>query len=98
MSVNEIELQDSIQPVEGHLISDMNGEKVMMSIQSGKYYNLGAMGSVIWERLSSGQTVEQLIEQLQAQYEVQREECEAQVLAFLQQLHQEGLVQLQSGI
>ncbi|WP_270165968.1 lasso peptide biosynthesis PqqD family chaperone [Paenibacillus sp. SYP-B4298] len=97
MSTNVIHLQDRIQPVEGHLVSDMNGEKVMMSIQSGKYYNLGGMGSIIWERLSAGQTVGQLIEQLESQYEVRREDCESQVLTFLQQLHQEGLIRLQSS-
>ncbi|MBJ6360245.1 lasso peptide biosynthesis PqqD family chaperone [Paenibacillus sp. GCM10012307] len=96
MSVSIIQLEDKIQQEEGNLVSDMAGEKVMMSIRSGKYYNLGSMGGIIWESIASGQTVGQLIDDLTERYEVAREECQTQVLSFLQQLKQEGLISLLS--
>ena len=50
MVTNQKDLKNSLfsqQP--GNIVSDMDGEKVMLSIQSGKYYNLGTLGGEIWE-------------------------------------------------
>jgi len=33
--------------VEGNIVSNMDGEKVMLSIKNGKYYNLGEIGGFI---------------------------------------------------
>ncbi|MCC3376007.1 lasso peptide biosynthesis PqqD family chaperone [Cohnella sp. REN36] len=74
------------------LVSDMNGEKVMMSIQNGKYYNLGAIGGRIWELVAVPQTIEQLATALMEEYEVDRDTCEAQVRQFLDHLLQEKLI------
>ena len=35
--------------VKGNIVSDMGGEKVMLSVNKGKYYNLGEIGGDIWE-------------------------------------------------
>ena len=37
----------------------MDGEKVMLSIEKGKYYNLGLLGGVIWELIESPITGEE---------------------------------------
>jgi hypothetical protein len=49
---------------EGNLVSDMNGEKVMMSILNGKYYNLGTIGGRIWELIASPRSAGQIVELL----------------------------------
>mgnify|MGYP000950733417 CR=1 FL=1 len=77
---------------EGHLVSDMDGEKVMLSVQKGKYYNLGEVGGRIWELLASPITLERLVNQLLEQYEVEPELCREQVCSFLGNLLNEGLI------
>ena len=42
MNINEMSLKSVVSQVEGQIVSDMGGEKVMLSIPNGKYYNLGA--------------------------------------------------------
>ncbi|WP_332326988.1 PqqD family peptide modification chaperone [Metabacillus litoralis] len=37
------------QQREGNIESDMDGEKVMLNLENGKYYNLGGTGGVIWD-------------------------------------------------
>ena len=44
MEVKQISLQDLVVQIPGNIVSDMGGEKVMMSINNGKYYNLGEIG------------------------------------------------------
>ncbi|MBB3108554.1 hypothetical protein FHS18_000582 [Paenibacillus phyllosphaerae] len=77
----------------GSLASNMDGEKVMMRVETGKYYNLGAIGGRIWDLLEQPQTVNQLVEALTQEYEIGMDECTAQVESFLKQLQSEQLVE-----
>lgn len=74
--------------------ANMDGETVMMSIENGKYYNLGKVGSAIWERIEEPISIEMLIEKLLEQYAVGREQCLTEVMKFLSDTAKEGLVKL----
>jgi hypothetical protein len=88
-------LQNSlIAQKEGNIVSDMDGEKVMMSIKNGKYYNLGEIGGVIWDLIRFPITFNELIITLINEYEVDNEKCEEQVLRFLEMLQKEELIQI----
>nr|WP_275589181.1 lasso peptide biosynthesis PqqD family chaperone [Paenibacillus sacheonensis] len=78
---------------QGNLVSEMDGDIVMMNIQQGKYYNLGQVGGVIWDLLQNPSTVEELTDALLNEFEITPEECESQVIAFLEQLMKEQLIQ-----
>ena len=87
------ELKDSLfSQKSGNIVSDMDGEKVMLSIQSGKYYNLGELGGEIWELMKEPISIETIVATLLARYDVEQTECEEQVAAFLNQLLEEGLI------
>jgi hypothetical protein len=90
----EIQLTDYVKQVEGNIVSDMGGEKVMLSIENGKYYNLGESGGAIWGLIESPVKVKEVITKLTELYEVEQKECEEQVLAFLNHLLNEGLVKI----
>ena len=80
---------------EGLIVGDMGGEKVMMSVDAGKYYNLGRVGGRIWELLERPATLEQLVDALTLEYDVDREVCAAQVRSFLAQLLAEKLLEVE---
>jgi len=83
-----------VSQVEGNIVSDMDGEKVMLSIQNGKYYNLGETGGVIWEYMQEPIFIHELIQSLVTQYDVKENECGEQVMAFLDHLAEENLVKI----
>jgi hypothetical protein len=89
---HSISLNQSIKQVPGNIVSDMDGEKVMLSVTNGKYYNLGDMGGNIWDILSESNTFKQLIEKLTDEYNVESSECEEQVAHFLELLLSENLI------
>lgn len=89
-----ITLEDKIVQAEGNLVSNMDQDKVMMSIQSGKYYNLGAIGGRIWDLIEKPLSVQQLVDILTAEYEIGQSDCEEQVLGFLEQLRAEQLIKI----
>ena len=84
-----------ISQVEGIIVSDMDGEKVMLSIQNGKYYNLGEMGGEIWGLMKEPISIQSLVHSLQSIYDINQTNCEEQVTAFLTQLKDERLIQIE---
>nr|WP_246120619.1 lasso peptide biosynthesis PqqD family chaperone [Bacillus nitratireducens] len=94
MEKHMISMQQRIVQAEGNIVSDMDGEKVMLSISNGKYYNLGKMGGIIWERIEKPIKVSKLLNELTSEYEVEDFECKEQVLLFLEQLLGENLIKL----
>lgn len=90
LSINSIVMQK-----EGNIVSDMDGEKVMLSISNGKYYNLGQVGGDIWTLINEPISVQEVIEAMQASYDVDANECAEQVTSFLKQLVEEELIQVQ---
>jgi hypothetical protein len=55
--------------------SKIDEEVVMMDIESGFYFGLNSVASVIWELLKDGKTVDELADYLITEYDVNREQC-----------------------
>jgi len=92
MATSLMALSGPIARVPGHLASNMGGEKVLMSVKNGKYYNLGTVGGRIWDLLESPATVQQLVDALVAEYDVTPDQCAAQIEPFLELLLKEELI------
>ena len=88
-------LDASVVQSKGNIASDMDGEKVLMSIENNKYYNLGQVGGVIWDLIQTPTTVSKLVTTLMSEYEVGETECEEQVISFLNLLSKEDLIVLE---
>ena len=94
IETKQISLQNVVAQIPGNIVSDMGGEKVMMSIDNGKYYNLGEIGGDIWTLIEKSISVQEVVEALLTEYQVEREDCVEQVLTFLQQLYNEKLINI----
>jgi hypothetical protein len=55
--------------------SKIDDEVVMMDIESGFYFGLNSVASIIWELLKDGKTVDELAEYLITEYDVNRKQC-----------------------
>jgi hypothetical protein len=94
IKTKQISLQNMVAQIPGNIVSDMGGEKVMMNIDNGKYYNLGEIGGDIWTLIEKSISVQEVVEALLTEYQVEREDCVEQVLTFLQQLYNEKLINI----
>ncbi|MNN26473.1 hypothetical protein D3C81_1399780 [compost metagenome] len=91
-------MEDTILQSNGNLASDMDGDTVMLSIESGKYYNLGKVGGRIWELATSPIIVSQIVDTLVSEYSIERVQCEQQVVNFVTTLYKENLIQLETEV
>lgn len=94
ISQEKISLNQMVVQTKGNIVSDMGGEKVMLSIENGKYYNLGEIGGEIWELIQEEKTINELILALLSKYDVEEAVCEEQVVSFLEHLYKEKLIEV----
>jgi hypothetical protein len=69
-------------------------ETVILDLASGTYYGLDPVGARIWELLALGQTLAQVLEQMQSEYTVERERLEADVMALVHTLRDKQLLRV----
>ena len=91
---NPIGLETVVVRSEELVSSDLDGETVLMSVQNGKYYGMDAIGSRIWVLIAQPILVSELCDTLLEEFDVVREQCEQDVLAFLNQLAKDNLAKV----
>jgi hypothetical protein len=74
--------------------SKVGEEFVMMDIDSGFYFGLNSVGSVIWNHLEQARTLNDLVIQLITEYNVDKQVCERETKGFLNQLLEKNLIKV----
>ena len=70
------------------IFSEIEGEVVLLNIETGRYFKIDEIGSDIWEMIEEQTKVSDLCIKLSKEYEITPEECQPDVIAFLEQLEQ----------
>jgi Coenzyme PQQ synthesis protein D (PqqD) len=87
-----IQLQDTVTVSKDAVWCDLEGEVAVLQISSGVYFGLEGPGCEMWDFIQQPKTVTQIVDHLMTSYEVTREICERQTLAFLEEMATRGLV------
>ncbi len=87
-----IGLHDQVVTNDDVLSTDVDGDVVMMDVDSGNYFGLDAISSDIWHRLARPVTVEALCDDLLRDYDAPLDVIRRDVLALLNTLHDKKLV------
>ena len=75
------------------LAVDMDGETVMMDIESGNYFGINAVGSYIWEVLESEHTLEEIVVSLKTQFDISESDTvQEDIISFLGNMVEQKLV------
>jgi hypothetical protein len=73
---------------------DLDGEMVILNLDSGIYFGLNPVGATIWSYIQSEHSLEEVIVHLLSEYRVDRARCEAEVIALLQNMNSQGLIDI----
>lgn len=79
------------------LSSCIGDEAVILNLDSGIYYGLNEIGNRIWQLVQQPQTVATLQASILQEYTVKPEICEQDLLALLQDLQANGLIEIIDG-
>jgi len=95
LKVERLVSRSSIVVVSKEQVSaDLAGESVVLHLKNGVYYGLDAVGTRIWALIQGPRPVSEIRDALLKEYEVEPDCCERDVLALLQELAAEGLIEV----
>ncbi len=77
--------------------SRMGQEAVILELSKGRYYGVNAVGASIWELVQQPRTVEGIRDLVVARFDVEAQQCEADVLEFLAALEAACLIEVHDG-
>ena len=78
---------------EGLVASDLNGEIVILNIESGHFFHLNVTGSHIWNMLDAPMTFAALCAATRERFAVDADECRRGVTEFAQGMLARGLLE-----
>lgn len=90
----KIHIDSKVTQTMGLIAADLDGEKVMMSVEQGKYYGLDSIGSRIWDLITQPISVREVVKVLIKEYEVNEKKCQEEVSSFFNKLYEKGLISL----
>jgi hypothetical protein len=73
--------------------SDLGKEVAILDLKAGVYYGLDDVAARIWNLIQEPRTVNEIRDILLEEYEVEPERCERDLLALLERLAAEGLIE-----
>jgi Coenzyme PQQ synthesis protein D (PqqD) len=76
---------------------DVVEDVVILSMENAHYFGAEGTGAEIWRLLEKPIKIEDICASLVENYEIDRQTCEAEVLAFIEELNAAGLIELVSS-
>ena len=90
-----IKLNSTVQVTNEQVSADLEGATVVLQLSDGVYYQLNGVGGCVWARINEGPCeVSELVDNVLAKYDVDRTRCEADVIALLQDMSKQSLVEV----
>jgi hypothetical protein len=70
----------------------IDGEVILIAVQTGSYYSLEGSGAEVWEGLRAGRSPEEIVAELERRYDAQPGEVATAVSTVVDELLHEGLL------
>jgi hypothetical protein len=72
-------------------------ESAILNLKNSVYYGLDAVGARVWTLLQQPRSVGELRDTLLSEYEVGTAQCEQDLLALLERMRSEGLIEVRAA-
>ena len=79
-------------PKPGLLMTEIEGEAVLLDMESSYYFSLNETGTFIWRAIEDGKEESEIVTGLVAQWDVSADEAARTVAQFVGTLREEGLL------
>jgi hypothetical protein len=86
-----------VQKTADQIACDIGGEVVILDLKSGTYFGVDDLGARIWSLLEQPTSVVAIRDAIMAEYDVDASTCERDIITFIQQMEQAGLVEVTHG-
>jgi Coenzyme PQQ synthesis protein D (PqqD) len=94
MTKEQITLESPIAIIDDVVSRELDGEAIILNLESGTYFGLDPVGTRIWSLLQENHSVRKICELVQQEYEVPPERLEGDILRLLEDLRVNGLLRV----
>ncbi len=86
-----------ISAPEGVLVRELEGESVLLNLNSESYFGLDEMGTRMWAVLTASDSIQAAYESLLGEYEVDPDRLHKDLQALIEKLVENGLAEISGG-
>lgn len=90
-------LADKVSVSKDVLVSEVENEAVLLNQATGKYFTLDEIGTLIWKLIIQHGQLEQVHEAMLAEYDVDPQQLEQDLLALTDKLVANALLQIDAA-
>ena len=90
-----LDLSAIVIPCPDVLVQELDGEAVLLNLDSERYFGLDDVGTRVWQHLLEHRRLERVCEEMQKEYEVDASRLRADVLQLVGELIEAGIVRLE---
>ena len=87
-----MDLNKKVTFAETVFAQEVDGEMVLLDMNSENYFGLDAVGTDIWQAMQEKECLTEVLEALLEQYEVEEEVLKKDLLNFVDKLQESGLI------
>ena len=88
-------LDKSIHIPEDVVFRELQGEAVILSLESSTYFGLDPIGTRIWELFATHRSLRAILEAMQEEFDAPADALRSDLLKFIDELSANGLVKVQ---
>jgi hypothetical protein len=80
-----------------HVSCPLGEEAAILNVKNSVYYGLDQVGARVWHLLREPRRVMEIRDALLGEYDVELARCESDLLALLERMRAEGLIEVRAG-
>lgn len=92
-----ITIDSVVSATKEQISADLQDEAVVLDLTKNMYYGLDEVGARIWALIDEPMKVSEIRDAIVAEYDVDEETCQRDLIGFLDSLEVEGLVDVSGG-
>jgi ornithine carbamoyltransferase len=92
--VQGMDLTQKIIFSESVFAQEVDGEMVLLDMNSENYFGLDEVGTTIWQAMQEKEVLQEVYDAMLEQYEVEPEVLEKDLLDFVRKLDESGLIEI----
>lgn len=93
-----LELSATVTPSPEVLVQELEGEAVLLNLDSERYFGLDDVGTRVWQHLLVHRRLERVCEEMQKEYDVDEPRLRADVLQLVEELIAAGIVTVEHDV
>jgi Coenzyme PQQ synthesis protein D (PqqD) len=90
----KISNESIITATSAQVFSSLGEEVIILHFETGVYFGLDGVGMLVWNKIQSPCRVDEILDAVLGEYEVSSDRCMQDLTNLLQDLYQQGLVEI----